>query len=79
MQNDAGIRSADEVKDFSGVIKIDEDQVKDHLGSLVRRTVEETMNDMLDTEARQLCNAGRYERSEARNAQPRTRHTRLGF
>jgi len=83
MQNAAGITSADEVKDFSGVIKIDEGQVKDHLGSLVRRTVEETLNDMLDTEAQQLCNAGRYERSEARKDSRaghyrRKLHTRAG-
>jgi putative transposase len=83
MQNDAGITSADEVKDFSGVIKIDEGQVKDHLGSLVRRTVEETLNDMLDTEAQQLCNAGRYERTEGRKDTraghyKRKLHTRAG-
>jgi len=53
-------------KNFSNVIKIDEAQVKDHLGGLVRKTVEETLNDLLDAEAQQLCNAARYERSEAR-------------
>jgi putative transposase len=83
MQNDAGITSADEVKDFSGAIKIDEGQVKEHLGSLVRRTVEETLNDMLDTEAQQLCNAGRYERTESRKDTraghyKRKLHTRAG-
>ena len=38
-------------KNFSNVIKIDEAQVKDHLGGLVRKTVEETLNDMLDTDS----------------------------
>ena len=33
---------------------------------LVRGTVEETLNAMLDAEADQLCGAGRYERSQAR-------------
>ena len=33
---------------------------------MVRGTVEETLNAMLDAEADQLCGAGRYERSEAR-------------
>ncbi len=63
MQND---ESAQTGKDFSSVIKIDEAQVKNHIGNLVRKTVEETLNDMLNTEAQQLCNAKRYERSDAR-------------
>ena len=33
---------------------------------MVRGTVEETLNAMLDAEADQLCGAARYERSEAR-------------
>jgi hypothetical protein len=33
---------------------------------MVRGTVEETLNAMLDAEADQLCGAGRYERSQAR-------------
>ena len=37
-----------------------------HLGEMVRGTVEETLNAMLDAEADQLCGAGRYERSQAR-------------
>ena len=48
------------------VIQIDEARVRDHLGEMVRGTVEETLNAMLDAEADQLCGAGRYERSEAR-------------
>lgn len=55
------------------IIQIDEGQIKDHLGELVRGTVEETLNSMLDAEADQLCNASRYERSEAR------RDTRAGY
>lgn len=51
---------------LSKVIKIDEDQIHKHLGELVRGTVEETLNKLLDAEADQLCNAGRYERTEAR-------------
>jgi transposase-like protein len=48
------------------VIQIDETQIRDHLGELVRGTVEETLNKLLDAEADQLCNATRYERTEAR-------------
>ena len=36
------------------------------LGEMVRGTVEETLNAMLEAEADQLCGAGRYERSPAR-------------
>ena len=48
------------------VIQIDEARIRDHLGEMVRGTVEETLNAMLDAEADRLCGAGRYERSEAR-------------
>ena len=48
------------------VIQIDEDRIHQHLGELVRGTVEETLNKLLDAEAEQLCNAARYERTEAR-------------
>ena len=58
--------SAETAKNLSNVIKINEDQFKNHLGKMVRSTVEETLNDMLNAEADQLCNAQRYERTEAR-------------
>jgi len=48
------------------VIQIDEEKIHQHLGELVRGTVEETLNNLLDAEAEQLCNAARYERTEAR-------------
>src|SRR3954470_5264381 len=53
-------------KPMGQVIQIDEARIRDHLGELVRGTVEETLNAMLDAEADQLCGAGRYERTEAR-------------
>ena len=53
-------------KAMGQVIQIDEARIRDHLGEMVRGTVEETLNAMLDAEADQLCGAGRYERSEAR-------------
>ena len=46
--------------------RTDEARIRDHLGEMVRGTVEETLNAMLDAEADQLCGAGRYERSQAR-------------
>lgn len=60
-------------KDLRKVIQIDEAQIKDHLGELVRGSVEETLNKLLDAEADQMCNAARYERSEAR------KDTRAGY
>ena len=51
---------------LSKVIQIDEDQIQQHLGELVRGTVEDTLNKLLDAEADQLCNAARYERTQAR-------------
>ena len=53
-------------KPMGQVIQIDEARIRDHLGEMVRGTVEETLNAMLDAEADQLCGAGRYERSKAR-------------
>jgi hypothetical protein len=44
------------------VIQIDEGRIRDHLGAMVRRTAEETLNAMLDAEADRLCGAARYER-----------------
>lgn len=57
---------------LGNVIEIDEARIRDHLGELVRGSVEETLNSLLDAEADRLCNAARYERSEAR------RDTRAG-
>ena len=57
---------------LGNVIQIDESRIRDHLGELVRDTVEETLNQLLDAEAEQLCNAARYERTETR------RDTRAG-
>lgn len=54
------------------VIDIDEAKIRDHLGEVVRGTVEETLNGLLDAEADRLCNAARYERNEER------RDTRAG-
>jgi putative transposase len=65
------------------IIQIDEGQVKDHLGVLVRDTVEDTLNAMLDAEADEFCNAARYERTDARKDTraghyTRSLHTRAG-
>ena len=48
------------------IVQIDDARIQDHLGELVRGTVEETLNAMLDAEADALCGAQRYERSPDR-------------
>src|SRR5271170_5003916 len=53
-------------KPMRQVIQNDEARIRDHLGEMVRGTVEETLNAMLDAQADQLCGAGRHERGRAR-------------
>lgn len=48
------------------VISINEGVVKDHLDKLVKKTVEETLNGLLDAEADALCAAKRYEHNPDR-------------
>ena len=48
------------------IITLNEQTLKNQLGELVRASVEETLNKMLDAEADQLANAGKYERTAAR-------------
>src|SRR5215468_10754750 len=57
---------------LNNVITIDDERIKNHLDRIVRGSVEETLNALLDAEADRLCNAQRYERSEVR------RDTRAG-
>lgn len=53
-------------KNLGNVIQIDEDQIREHLGKLVRGSVKEILNKLLDAEADKLCNAARYERTATR-------------
>lgn len=57
---------SDDSKKLDNVISINQDQVKDHLGEIVRSTVEETLNGLLDAEADRLCKARKYERTSER-------------
>ncbi len=56
----------DTTKGLSKVIRIDESEIRGHLDEMVRGTVEETLNAMLEAEADQMCNAQRYEHSPER-------------
>ena len=51
---------------LDNVIRIDDARIRGHLGEMVRGTVAEALNAMLDAEADRLCGAARYERSEGR-------------
>lgn len=48
------------------IIEVNEQFIKDQLGELVRGSVEETLNGLLDKEADRLCGAERYEHTDAR-------------
>ncbi len=56
----------DNMKPLSKVIRIDESEIRGHLDEMVRGTVEETLNAMLEAEADEMCKAQRYERSADR-------------
>jgi len=58
--------SGESAPELNGIIKINEAQVHSHLDKVVRGTVEETLNSLLDAEADELCKASRYERSDKR-------------
>jgi transposase-like protein len=83
MSNNLTQESAERQESLSKVIKIDEARIQTHLDKVVRSTVEETLNGLLDAEADQLCNAKRYEHTEERSDQraghyTRTMHTKAG-
>jgi transposase-like protein len=63
MNNGTSVQSE---KNLNGVIKIDAAQIHSYLDSMVRSTVEETLNKLLDQEADRLCNAERYQHSDDR-------------
>ena len=75
--------AGDESKALGSVVQIDEGKIQAHLDQVVRATVEETLNALLDAEADQLCGAKRYERTDARQdtragSYERQLHTKAG-
>ena len=48
------------------IIQLNEGIIKEELKELVRNSVEETLNGLLDKETAELTNAARYERTETR-------------
>lgn len=49
-----------------GMLRVDEEAVRGRVDEVVRTSVEETLNGLLDAEADRLCGAERYERSADR-------------
>jgi putative transposase len=49
-----------------GALQVDETKLRGHVDEVVRSSVEETLNALLDAEADQICRAQRYERSAER-------------
>ena len=72
-----------ETKPLGAVVQIDEGKIRAHLDEVVRATVEETLNALLDAEADHLCGARKYERTEGRKdtragSYDRQLHTKAG-
>ena len=73
----------DSTKRMGNVIRIDEGEIRGHLTELVKGTVEETLNEMMDAEADAMCHAQRYEHSPDRvdtraRSYSRKMHTQVG-
>jgi putative transposase len=64
--NEAETKNDSDQEKFAGVIRINEQEVRSHVEEVVRESVEETLNGLLDAEADELCGAERYERSPDR-------------
>jgi transposase-like protein len=80
---EAGVELGSGVKPLGTVVQIDDGQIRAHLDEVVRATVEETLNALLDAEADQLCGARKYERTEGRKdtragSYDRQLHTKAG-
>ena len=60
------------------VIEVDESELRAHVSEVVRASVEETLNGLLEAEAEALCQARRYERN-AHRASTRAGHYERSF
>src|SRR5690242_12887084 len=71
------------VTDIKGTLKVDEEKLRGHINEVVRGSVEETLNALLDAEADAQCGAARYQHSADRvdtraGHYERTLHTQAG-
>ena len=60
----------------ANIASVDEESLRSDLRELVRKTVQETLNALLDEEADEMVGAGRYERAAAREAYRSGRYKR---
>ena len=63
MDNVAGMVGSE---NLDGMLRIEEEKIRSHVGEVVRQTVEQTLNGLLEAEADELCGAKRYARSPER-------------
>ena len=56
------------------IVQLNEEVIKGQIKELVRGSVEETLNELLEAEAEKLTQAARYERNEQRPLQPQPHH-----
>lgn len=81
---EVGVEPGGGMKAVAGpVVQIDEVRIQAHLDEVVRATVEETLNGLLDAEADRLCGARKYERTDGRKdtragSYDRQLHTKAG-
>ena len=66
----------DTTKTLNNVVQIDEQELQGHLNQFVLKTVEDSLNQMLDAEADALVGADRYERTEGRKDYRSGRYSR---
>lgn len=60
----------------ANIVSVDEESLRNDIKNLVRKTVEETLNALLDEEASELVGAERYERTAGREAYRSGHYTR---
>ena len=58
-------------------VQLNEEVIKGQIKKLVRGSVEETLNELLEQEAEKLTQAARYERNEARLCGKKSRERTL--
>jgi len=56
----------DTAEGLKDAIRVNDGQLRGHIDEVVRSSVEETLNGLLQAEADQICRAGRYQRSAER-------------
>lgn len=66
VSTNAGTASERAGEGLDAALVIDTEKVRSHLDEVVRSTVEQTLNELLDAEADRIAGAGRYQRSPDR-------------